>query len=183
MTFRSSSLLLAWLLVAAGTAHADAQQRRGRQTVEARWAPVAVGVRAGWDQRARQEVLGGQIRIPVLRSGFVEVVPSADVVFRPVEKDYQYAVEAAWVSGGARGGLLVQGGVGWRNTTITADDPDGRETFFGWLLGVGGKSEVEPVQVELTIRWIFLRGTTYRPSMVSLGVNLPLWSVDDGASR
>lgn len=183
MTFRSSVLLLAWLLLTAGAADADAQQRRGRQTQEARWAPVAVGIRGGWDQNARREMLGGQIRIPVLRSGMLEVVPSADVTFIPVERDYQYAVEAAWVSGGARGGLMVQGGVGWRSTTITADDPDGRETFVGYVLGLGGKTAAGPVQVEVAIRWLFLQGTTYRPSMIGLGVNLPLWSVDGGTSR
>jgi hypothetical protein len=184
MTSRSSPMLLAALLLTATAADTHAQQRRGRQPEVARWAPVALGVRFGWDQNAQQEVLGAQIRVPVLRSGMLEIVPSADVTFIPVEKDYQYAVEAAWVSGGARGGLMAQAGVAWRSTTITADEPDGRETFFGYVVGIGGKSMVGPVQVELGLRWIFLDGTTYRPSLASLGVNLPLWSAGDrGASR
>lgn len=179
MILRSSALLLIALLLTAGGVDTEAQQRRGRQTEEARWAPIAVGVRAGWDQNAQQEALGAQIRVPVLRSGMIEIVPSADVTFIPIERDYQYTVEAAWVSGGARGGLLAQAGVAWRSTTITADDLDGRETFFGYVVSIGGMSMVGPVQVELGLRWIFLDDTTYRPSLASLGVNVPLWSADE----
>lgn len=177
MPSRARTLFAAALLVAVGASEIDAQVRRGRQVDETRWAPPSVGVRGGYDQRARAEVLGAQLRVPVVRSGVVEVIPSADIVFLRGAKDYQYALEAAWVPGGARGGVFFAGGVALRDTPLGTATPGERNTFFGYVLGAGAKSRVGPLEFEVGIRWTFLNDTTYRPNLASLGINYPFWSV------
>ncbi|MDX1494889.1 MAG: hypothetical protein R3253_12550, partial [Longimicrobiales bacterium] len=112
----------------------------------------------------------------VVRSGVVEVIPSADVVFLAGAKDYQYALEAAWVSGGARGGAFFAGGVALRDTPLEAEEGE-RNTFFGFSLGAGARSGVGPLEFEVNIRWVFLNDTAYRPNMASIGVGYPFWSV------
>lgn len=172
--------VFAILLLVTGAAQIDAQVRRGRQVEEEpRWAPPSVGVRGGYDQRANAEVLGAQLRLPVVRSGVLEVIPSADVAFLNGAKDYQYSVEAAWVPGGVRRGIFVAGGVAWRDTPLgqAVPVPVGRNTYFGYVLGAGAASGVGPLEFEVAIRWTFLDDTTYRPNLASIGVNLPFWSV------
>ncbi|NNL29396.1 MAG: hypothetical protein HKO77_00150, partial [Gemmatimonadetes bacterium] len=172
--------VLTMLLLVTAAAQMDAQVRRGRQVEEqARWAPPSVGVRGGYDQRANAEALGAQIRLPVVRSGVLELIPSADVAFLNGAKDYQYGVEAAWVPGGIRRGIFIVGGVAWRDTPLgqAVPVPVGRNTFFGYVLGAGAASGVGPLEFELAIRWTFLDDTTYRPNLASLGVNYPFWSV------
>lgn len=158
---------------------ADAQVRRGRTAQEGPpWAPVTIGARFGWDQAASGEVLGAQIRIPVVRSGAVEVVPNAEMIFLTGTKEYQYNLEAAYVSGGARGGIFVGGGIGWRDSVFGAldlDDP--RDTYFGWIAAVGAKGGLGVLQFELALRWAFLNDTDYRPNSATLGLNYPLWRV------
>lgn len=173
------TVALGILLLLVGAASIDAQVRRGRQVdEEPRWAPPSVGVRGGYDQRANAEVLGAQLRLPVLRSGVVEVIPSADVIFLDGAKDYQYSVEAAWIPGGVRRGIFVTGGIAWRDTPLgqAVPVPVGRNTFFGYVLGAGAASGVGPLELEVAIRWTFLDDTTYRPNLASVGVNLPFWS-------
>lgn len=170
-------LVLTLALVGGSVYEAEAQVRRGRdpQPVE-RWAPPSVGVRAGWDQRANAELLGAQLRIPVLRSGIVQLVPSADIAFLQGAKEYQYSAEVSWVPGGRRGGPFVTGGVGWRDSVFSADaSADARNTFFGYILGAGVKSQVGPLEFELGLRWIFLNDTSYRPSPATVGINYPFW--------
>lgn len=167
--------LLAWL-----PTDAEAQVRRGRATEDEgpTWAPVAIGVRFGWDGPANGEVLGAHVRIPVLRSGVLELVPSAEVVFPPGTKEYQYNLEAVYVTGGARGGPFVGGGVGWRDAVLADIDlEDPRETYFAWIAVVGLKGGVGPLQLEAAFRWSFLDGTSYRPNPATLGLNFPLWRV------
>jgi len=167
------------LLLVAGAVDVDGQVRRGRDSGEtARWAPIAIGIRGGWDQRANAEALGAQLRLPIVRSGIVELAPSADVVFLQGAKDYQYSLEMAWLpAGAARGGVFLTGGVGWRDTPIGTELPDERTTYFGYVLGAGGKTRVGPLEIELGLRWTFLNDTNYRPNLASFGVNLPVWSV------
>ncbi len=170
----------AFLLLIVGAAEINAQVRRGRQVEEQlRWASPSVGVRGGYDQRANAELLGAQLRLPVVRSGIIELIPGADVVFLNGAKDYQYSVEAAWVPGGIRRGVFLAGGIAWRDTPLgqAVPVPVGRNTYFGYVLGAGASSGVGPLEFEVAIRWTFLNDTTYRPNMASIGVNYPFWSV------
>ena len=172
--------LAASLLLLLGAAEIDAQVRRGRQADEQlRWASPSFGVRGGYDQRANAEALGAQLRIPLVRTGVVEVIPSADIVFLSGAKDYQYSLAAAWVPGGVRRGLFLTVGAAWRDTPLgqAVPVPTGRNTYFGYLLGVGVSSGVGPLEFEFALRWTFLNDTTYRPNMGSIGINVPFWAV------
>jgi hypothetical protein len=175
----TEALLLLALALGLLPSFADAQVRRGRATEEGPpWAPVTVGARFGWDQAASGQVLGAQVRIPVVRSGVVEVVPTAEMIFLTGTKEYQYNLEAAYVSGGTRGGLFAGGGIGWRDSVFGAldlDDP--REWYFGWIATVGAKGGLGRLQFELALRWAFLNDTDYRPNSATLGLNYPLWRV------
>lgn len=180
VTGAARTMVATLLFVLTVATQIDAQVRRGRQVdEELRWASPSIGVRGGYDQRANAEALGAQLRIPVVRSGIVEVIPSADVVFLSGAKDYQYTVQAAWIPGGVRRGLFLAGGIGWRDTPLgqAVPVPVGRNTYFGYVLGVGVSSGVGPLEFEFAIRWTFLNDTTYRPNMGSLGINYPFWSV------
>lgn len=176
-TKHALTLAAALALVLGSVREAESQVRRGRDPEPVqRWTPPSVGVRGGWDQRANAELLGAQVRIPVLRSGIVQLVPSADVAFLQGVKEYQYGAEVSWVPGGRRGGVFVTGGVGWRDSVFSADgSTDSRRTFFGYVLGAGVKSQVGPLEFELGLRWIFLDDTSYRPSPATVGINYPLW--------
>ena len=157
----------------------DAQVRRGRQAEEVpRWAPIAVGLKAGWDSRANGEVLGGHVHIPVVRNGVFELYPSAEAVFLRGAKEYQYNIDAAWVPGGVRGGIFAGGGVGWRDSLIGTDLGDPRQTFFGFNAFGGGKTNLGRLQIEFLLRWTFLKDTQYQPNSASLGINLPLWRAE-----
>ena len=180
MSPRTLRLLPVLLLLALGVgavAEVEGQVRRGRQPAEqAGWAPLSVGVRGGYDQRANAELIGAQMRIPVLRSGIVELVPSAEIAFLPGAKEYQYNGEVSWVPGGRRGGFFVTGGVGWRDSVFGADPGSvERTTFFGYVLGAGLKSRVGPLEFELGFRWILLNDTSYRPTPATVGLNYPFW--------
>lgn len=166
---------LAVLLVTV-PAPVDAQVRRGRQVEEAPpWAPIAIGVKIGWDSRANGEVLGGHLRIPVVRSGVFELYPSAEAILLAGVKEYQYNVDAAWVPGGVRGGIFAGAGLGWRDSVIGTEVGVPRQTFFGVNAFGGGKTNVGRVQIEFVLRWTFLNDTSYQPNSASIGLNLPLW--------
>lgn len=154
----------------------DAQTRRGRDTNAnvTPWAPVAIGARFGYDQEVRGQTLGLSVRIPVVRSGVVELNPSADVVFLRGEDDRQYNIDVAYVPGGPRGGILITGGLAWREAVFGFVP---RTQYFGYNLGAGGKTVLGRVELEALIRWTFLNDTGLQPNTVSLGVNLPLWNV------
>lgn len=182
MNSRSVALLATLLALSTLTVDGEAQVRRGRAPEpSARWSPIAVGVRGGWDQRANAEVLGAHLRVPVLRSGIVELVPNGEVAFLRGAKDYQYGVDAAWVPGGARGGVFLSAGIAWRDTPIASlDTGDVRETYFGWVAGAGGKTGVGRMQLEVDLRWVFLNDTSYRPNSATLGINFPFWRIGPG---
>ncbi len=179
VSHRTAHLLIAIAAVLATVPAAlDAQVRRGRQAEEApRWAPIAIGGKVGWDSRANGETLGGHVRIPVVRSGVFELYPSAEAVFLPGTKEYQYNVDAAYVPGGVRGGVFAGGGLAWRDSVIGTGVGDPRETFFGFNAFGGGKTNLGRVQVEFVLRWTFLNDTSYQPNSAAIGINLPLWRV------
>lgn len=183
MNRRLTVCALAGAALLAGRMELEAQVRRGRDSGPATgWAPVAVGVRAGWDNRANGEILGAQVRIPVVRSGIVELAPNAEMVFLTGTKEYQYNIEAAWVPMGVEGGVFVKGGVGWRDSVFGSLDSTGaRTTYFGYVVGAGGRSRLGRVDVELDIRWTFLNDTSYRPGALTLGLSYPFWRVGPGS--
>lgn len=165
------TVLSALLLTAAGL---DAQVRRGRapEPEAAPWAPIAFGVRAGYDQTARAQLVGAQIRIPILRNGQLELNPNAERIFLNGDDDTALNLDLTYVPGGVQGGLSLGAGIGWRKTLIGFGDTN---RFFGYNIVIAGKTFVGPVQIEAAIRWALLRDTTYDPNSVSLGVNYLLW--------
>jgi hypothetical protein len=173
---RSILLAAAFSLLAFGSL--EAQVRRGRtEPTLPRWAPTAVGVRVGYDEQARGEVLGVQFRVPIARNGVLEFVPNAEMVWVTGNKEYQYNLELAVVPGGLNGGLIFGGGAGWRDTVIGSAAEDARNTIFGWVLSVGGKTGLGPIQIEALLKWTWLADTDYRPASATLGVNYPFWTV------
>jgi hypothetical protein len=139
------------------------------------WAPAMVGIRFGQQQRTGSWVLGAQLRVPILPSGLVEVMPNADMTFLNGEKQYEYAVDAVWVLGGRRGGPYLGAGPALRRGVFNADV--GRETKKGWDIVLGLKTMPGrgiPVGIQLEERWIFMH-LPINPSVLTLGVNVPLW--------
>ena len=177
-TFAARPLLILVALALMGSQNADAQVRRGRAVDSGpRWAPVSIGARFGWDQSANGETAGLQIRIPLVRSGVVEFMPNAELIYPNRPRESQYNLELMYIPGGVRGGVFIGGGVGWRTTTVVNTGPSQPEQrLFGYTLALGGTTNLGPIRVEATLRWIFLRNSTYRPNPVTLGISLPLWS-------
>ena len=138
-------------------------------------------MRLGYDQSARGEIIGGQIRIPILPNGSVELVPNGDVTFLTGIRDYGFNVDAVYLTGGRRGGVYLGGGLALRSS-IFGDDPDGaRETKagLGAVVGVKGGGP-GPLGTQVEFRWIFLPDDDYDPRTISLGVNFPLWGRSGG---
>jgi len=139
------------------------------------WPLPSVGAHFGYDQAASGEVVGVQIRVPVLRGGQIELMPSASVTFVTRLREYQYNVDAVWVSGGREGGLYLGGGLALRNSIFGSDPTSPRETLAGFqgvagLKAGGGGTLVTQVE----FRWVFLSEASYDPRSFSLGVNFPL---------
>ena len=185
MTTTFSRLSSKWLtvgLLTFITPIATEGQRRGpRQPAAAAWPSVTIGAKAGYDSKARGEVLGAQLRIPLLRNGTVELMPTADVTFLTGLKEYQYAVEALYLLSGRRGGLYVGGGLAFRNTIYAVDpnlpaDPNlPRETRQGYSVVVGTKfGGSGGFGAQLEIRWVFIKQSPIDPQVVTFGVNIPL---------
>ncbi|SVB96625.1 uncharacterized protein METZ01_LOCUS249479, partial [marine metagenome] len=78
------------------------------------WEPISIGVHAGYDNRNQQEMLGAQLRIPVLPSGRVELITNTDVTFLKSLKEYQTNFEAVYMLTPGRGGFYGGGGIGLR---------------------------------------------------------------------
>lgn len=139
------------------------------------WAPAMVGFRFGNQQRTGHWTLGGQLRIPVLPSGLVELMPNADITFLHGSKEYEYSADVSWVSGGRRGGLYLGAGPAMRNAVF--DESVGRETRTGWDIVAGLKTMPGrgiPFGIQLEERWVFMR-MPINPRVLSLGINVPLW--------
>jgi hypothetical protein len=169
-------ILLLALLGILGPVTLEAQVRRGR-AVDTRppWAPITVGVRAGYDQNANGEVLGADVRLPLLRNGVLELVPSAEVIFDSRAKEQQYSLELVYVVGGRTGGPFFGGGAGYRTTVFGTSPEEPRNTLFGYSVVAGARSQFGPLQTQLQLRWIFLDEITLRPLPITLGLSLPLW--------
>lgn len=143
------------------------------------WPAPAVGVRIGFDQSASGEVIGAQIRVPVLPSGRLELVPNADVTFLNNLKEYGFNVDAVFVSGGRRGGLYLGGGLAMRNSIFTAEIGGARETEVGYGAVVGLKAGGPAGLVtQVEFRWSFLPDVDYDPRGITIGLNFPLWGRD-----
>lgn len=142
------------------------------------WPAIQAGIRFGYDNNANSTVLGAQVRIPVVRGAWLEVVPSGDVTFLPGLKEYQGNADVVWVSGGRRGGLYAGAGLAMRNSIF--DGPE-RETRTGASVLIGlvsrGFGDV-PLGTQLEARWVFL-DADFSPRVLTLGVNLPLWGWGD----
>lgn len=179
---RSATILLAFLSFVAAS-ELSAQVRRGRaQQTAPRWAPVSAGVRFGYDQSARGEIIGVHLHVPVIRSGVIEVSPSAERIFVLGTNETQYTVQLDYVPGGLRGGVILGAGLAWRDAIAGTNAVDPRRTYFGYTAMVGGKNNFGPVQIEIGLRWTFLDDTGYQPQAATLGLNVPFWRVGPGGS-
>ena len=146
------------------------------------WPSVSAGIHFGYDQSANGEVLGAHVRIPVLRNGRVEVVPSANVTFLSRLREYGAHVDAVYVHGGNQGGPYLGGGLALRNSIFGLDPAEARTTETGFDFVVGLKSgNSGRLGTQIEFRWIFLPGIDYEPRIVTLGVSLPLWGRRAGA--
>ncbi len=180
-----SGILLLTLLGLVTPFGLEAQVRRGRAAAPDHppWTPISIGPRAGYDQKARGQVLGAQIHLPIMRNGRIELVPSADIVFLANARDYQYNLDLVYVTGGRRGGLYGGGGVGYRDTVPDATAADPRSTIFGYSLVLGVRSGITgPFETQIEIRWIFLEELDFRPVPLTLGINFPLWGASPQGS-
>jgi len=168
-----AAVLTAALALTATPALAQRQRPTG-QPPPAGWQPAEIGARFGYDTNSNGSLLGGHARIPVVPSGIVEIMPSAEVTFLNQTKDYQYSVEAVLVRGGPSGGAYVGGGLGRRSLVL---GPGGRETRSTWSIvaGVRGLGLVPFLNTQLELRWIYVADVAFNPQTLAFGVNLPLW--------
>lgn len=177
MSIRPTRPIVCAALVAALLPSAvDGQFRRGRaQEDVAAWAPFVAGIKAGYDQNANGEVLGAMMRLPVLRSGILELMPSADVTFLNGAKEYQYGVDLVWVSGGGAGGPFAGVGLGYRHSVIATTPGDPTQRLLAYSLAAGVRTGFGgPFQLQLELRWIFPEDVTFRPTPITLGIGFPL---------
>jgi len=155
--------------VGAGDAAAQGQP-------DERWPAPEIGIRAGYDNGQRQEVLGALLRIPVLRSGHVELMPSGDITFLSGLKEYQFDAEAVYLLSGREGGFYGGGGIGLRNTVPASDLDAGRQTFTTYSIVVGVKFvRLGPLNLLFEYRRIFADEFAVDPQMIVLGLTLPVW--------
>jgi hypothetical protein len=176
---RQIAIVALWLATLQGLTGARAVTAQLReppgQPSSGGWAPVALGVRAGRDSALHYYLVGGQLHIPVLPNGAVELMPNMDVTFARGAKDYQYNLELVYVLGGSYGGLYGGGGIGYRKARFGPDPSAPRETARGYTAVIGLKlgGRVSP-QVEW--RWVFIGKEGINPQQVTLGVNVALWN-------
>jgi hypothetical protein len=169
------------LLLAAGVillpAPADGQGRPPPNQESSRgWAPIQIGARFGYVQRAGGNVVGAQVRIPVLRSGAAELVPGGALTFNSGgRKDRDYTLDGVYVLGGPEGGLY--GGGGWALRSAIWELEGDRETKSGPTAVLGLKTSSvggAPVGVQIQVRWVWVEENITRQIM-TFGVNFPLW--------
>ena len=169
-----TALALAVLVAVPGTLLAQGTEDASRRG----WKPFEVGARIGYDNNSQGTVVGAQLHMPVVPSGVFELSPNGDVTFHPGLKDYQFALDATWVSSGRRGGFFVGGGLALRNS-IFSDGETERETKAGWSAVTGLRTTPNPgtglpVGIQIELRWVFV-DEQYRPKALTFGVNVPLW--------
>lgn len=175
--------VLVVLLVLAAPADAQRVRPGSRPEPGPGWTPINVGVRLGWDGRANGSLLGGQLRLPVLPGGKVELLSGGDVTFVGGTKDYQLNVEAVFQPTGGRGGLYFGGGVGWREGLFTVAAGRQRVATKNVVLGLRSPGAIGILGAQLEFRWIFPSDIQFDPQPFSIGLNLPLWGWDEISSR
>jgi len=138
------------------------------------WAPPSFGLRVGLDNKRRRNVVGAQVRLPIVPGGEIELMPSVDVTFLVGLREYQYNVEGVYVWDGRAGGLYGGGGLGFRNSVFA--DGAGRKTELGYTAVVGfrlvGLGLIVP---QLEYRWVFVDAAPITYQQLTIGVNLALW--------
>lgn len=138
------------------------------------WPAIQAGIRFGYDENSQSTMAGAQIRVPVLRAGWLELMPSADVTFLRGLREYQLQGDVALIYGGRRGGVYLAGGPVARNSIFEGPE---RETRYGSSVALGfmgrGSGDV-PIGTQLEVRWTFV-DAQFSPRTLSFGVNLPLW--------
>jgi hypothetical protein len=146
----------------------------GAQEEPEGWAPPSVGVHFGYDNRQRSSLVGGQLRLPVLPSGEIELMGSANASFVNGFTDYQYNFEVVYVLDGRAGGLYGGGGLGLRSALFSTTG--GRTTEMGYtgVLGIRlvGLGLIVP---QIEYRWIFIDAASFTYQQLTFGASLALW--------
>ncbi len=177
--FPTAALLALLVSAAFGLAApraAHAQLRAPLGASSGGWAPIGIGVRVGRDSALHDNVVGGQLRIPVLPDGSLELMPNMDVTFARGSKAYQYNLELVYIVGGRLGGLYGGGGIGFRKARFGAEPTDPRETSRGYTGVVGLKiSGLGRVVPQIEWRWVWVDKAGINPQQVMLGVTVALW--------
>lgn len=173
---RTGTFALAFLFaLVPSVAHGQLRAGAGRAG-DTGWAPAGIGIRAGFDNAQSEPLLGAFLRIPVLPSGRVELLPNADVTFLPGYKEYQVNFDLVYVTAGRRGGVYFGGGAGFRNSVFSPDPNASRrnERTFSLVAGVrfGDLGRFRP---EVESRWIFQDELVRDPRIVSVGASVALW--------
>jgi hypothetical protein len=177
----ASTFLCTATLLALGRGDLVAQGSGAAPGGPSGWAPIEMGARVGFDSDGFTDavLLGAQMRIPVIPSGHVKIVPNGAVMFLSGLREYQTALDAVVVTGGRSGGLYLGGGPVWLNSIFTGPD---RTTEVGWSFVVGlslpGVSGV-PFGTQLQLRQSYVADLRRR-RVFSLGVNFPLWGGREG---
>lgn len=140
------------------------------------WPAIEIGIRAGYDNGLREEFVGALLRVPVLASGRVELMPNMDITFLRGLREYQYNLEAVYLTVPGEGGLYAGGGMGFRNTILPADPAAGRQTITTWNLVIGAKFAMgERLNPMVEFRRAFASDLAVDPQQISLGATIELW--------
>jgi hypothetical protein len=168
------SLRLLALFAATPAALSAQAGAAGQDEFPGPWAPPSLGVRVGYDNQARDNVLGAQLRLPVLPRGQIELMPSLDVTFLSGLKEYQWNFEVVYVLDGRGGGIYGGAGLGLRNTIFP--DQTARSTELGYSAVLGIRIvEFGLVVPQLEYRGVFVDAAPINYQQLTLGVNLALW--------
>jgi hypothetical protein len=136
---------------------------------------MEIGIRAGYDNGLREELVGALLRVPVLASGRVEFMPNMDITFLRGLKEYQYNIEAVYLTVPGEG-VYVGGGMGFRSTILPSDPAAGRQTITTWNLVIGAKFEInERLNAMVEFRRAFASDLAVDPQQISLGASIELW--------
>jgi hypothetical protein len=174
---RGTRIAVAAVLVAAlGIARADrvSAQLRAPLGASSGWAPAGIGVRGGRDSALHYYVVGGQVWVPLVPDGTVELMPNADLTFARGQRERQYNLELVYVMGGREGGLYGGGGIGFRNAVFGPDPTAPRQTHRGYTAVLGFKFG-QRVSPQIEWRWVFIKNEGINPEQVTLGVTFALW--------
>lgn len=151
------------------TATETLAQRRQPQPPSTVSAAAELGVRGGRDFDAESWMLGMQFRMPLAARGWIQLMPSADLIFLEESTAWQVNVDAN-VELLPAGMLYGGGGLAILSTEVDED----MERVTGWNLHLGVKPQVYAVRVRPYIegRWSIIEDES-RFRLV-LGLNVPL---------